>query len=103
MIRMEDWKFLRREFIHDMYLGFRLNNLRVFLMNSKEMLSKALEKLIWSMRPGRLCVLVCWNRSKVFLVTSPMNLFGRYAFCQGEIILSKIGLSLEVKTPEAIL
>ena len=56
---MEDWKFLRREFIQEMYMGFRLNNLSVFSMNSKEMLSKALEKSIWSMRPGRLCVLAC--------------------------------------------
>ena len=103
MMRIEDWKFLRREFIQEMYVGLRLNSLSVFSMNLKEMLSKTLKKSIWSMRPGRLCVLACWKRSKVFLVTSPINLFGRYAFCQGEIILSKIGLSLEVKTQEAIL
>ena len=103
MIRMEDWKFLRREFIQDIYVGLRLNKLSVFSMNLKEILSKALEKSIWSMRPGRLCVLACWKRSKVFLVMSPINLFGKYAFCQGEIILSRMGLSREVKTPEAIL
>ena len=57
--------------------GFRLNNLRVFSMNSKDMLSKALEKSICSMRPGRLLDFACWKRSKVFLVMSPMNLFGR--------------------------
>ena len=50
-IMMDDWKFLSRVLIHEMYLGFRLNSLRVFSMNSKEMLSKALEKSIWSMRP----------------------------------------------------
>ena len=58
-IRMEDWKFLRREFIHEMYVGLRLNKFRVFSMNTKEMLSKALEKSICSMIPGRLCVLAC--------------------------------------------
>ena len=58
-MRIEDWKFLRREFIQEMYVGLRLNSLSVFSMNSKEMLSKALEKSIWSMRPGRLCVLAC--------------------------------------------
>merc|ERR1711954_398360 len=99
---MEDWKFLRRKFIQEMYVGLILNSLSVFSMKSKEMLSKALKKSIWSMRPGRLCVLACWKRSKVFLVTSPINIFGRYAFCQGDMILSKMGLSLEVKTPEAI-
>ena len=54
LIRMEDWKFLRREFIQEMYVGLRLNNLSVFSMNLKKMLSKALEKSICSMRPGRL-------------------------------------------------
>ena len=49
----------RREFIHEMYVGLRLNNFKVFSMNSKEMLSKALEKSICSMIPGRLCVLAC--------------------------------------------
>merc|ERR1712112_704200 len=43
---MDDWKFLRRVLIHEIYLGFKLNNLRVFSMNSKDMLSKALEKSI---------------------------------------------------------
>ena len=43
--------FLRRVFIQEMYVGLRLNNLSVFSMNSKEILSKALEKSIWSLRP----------------------------------------------------
>ena len=86
-----------------MYVGLRLNSLSVFSMNANEMLSNALEKSICSMRPGRLFVLACWKRSKVFLVTSPMNRFGRYAFCHGEMILSRIGFSLAVRTPEVIL
>jgi len=51
-MRIEDWKFFRREFIQEMYVGLRLNSLSVFSMNSKEMLSKALEKSIWSTRLG---------------------------------------------------
>merc|ERR1711954_165691 len=46
-------------FIHEMYVGLRLNNFRVFSINSKDMLLKALEKSICSMNPGRLCVLAC--------------------------------------------
>ena len=76
-IIMDDWKFLRRVLIHEIYFGFKLNNLRVFSMNSKDMLSKALEKSICSIRPGRLLDFACWKRSKVFLVMSPMNLFGK--------------------------
>ena len=72
-------------------------------MNSKEMLSKALLKSICSMIPGKLCALALANRSKVFLVTSPMYLCGRYAFCHGEINLSRIGFSLFVSVPEMIL
>ena len=59
LIRMEDWKFLRRELIQWMYLGLRPKNFRVFSMNLKEMLSKALEKSICSMSPGRLLFLAC--------------------------------------------
>ena len=57
--------------------GAKTKNLRVFSMNLKEMLSKAFEKSICSMRPGRLFFLACWNMSKVFLVISPMYLSGR--------------------------
>ena len=103
LMRMDDWKFLRRVFIQDMYVGLRLKSLSVFSMNANEMLSNALEKSICSMRPGRLFAFACWKRSKVFLVTSPMNRFGRYAFCHGEMILSRIGFSLAVRTPEVIL
>ena len=84
-------------------MGLRLNNLRVFSINSEDSLSKTLKKSICNMTHGRLFVLACWNRSKVFLVTSPINLFGRYAFYKGEMILSRMGLSLTVKTPDAIL
>ena len=103
LMRMEDWKFLRRELIQWMYLGLRLNNLSVFSINSKEMLSNALEKSICSMSPGRLLSFACWKRSNVFLVMSPMYLPGRYAFCQGCISLSRRGFSLWVRTPDAIL
>ena len=60
-----------------MYVGLRLKSFRVFSMNENDMLSKALEKSICSMIPGMLFVLACWKRSKVFLVTSPINLLGR--------------------------
>ena len=58
-IRIEDWKFFRREFIQWMYLGLMPKNLRVFSMNLKEMLSKAFEKSICSMSPGRLLFMAC--------------------------------------------
>ena len=58
-IKIEDWKFLRRALIQWMNFGFKLNHFRVFSMNSKDMLSKALEKSIWSIRPGRLLSLAC--------------------------------------------
>ena len=74
---MEDWKFLRREFIHEMYVGLRLNNFRVFSMNSKEMLSKALEKSTKSSNPGKLFCLACAKISYVVLVTSAMYLPGK--------------------------
>ena len=76
-IRMEDWKFFSRKFIQWMYLVLRPKNFRVFSMNLKEMLSKALEKSICSISPGRLLFFECWNMSKVFLLTSPMYLSGR--------------------------
>ena len=38
----------------------------------------------------------------MFLVTSPMYLSGRYAFCQGFMMLSKMGFNLLVRTPDAI-
>ena len=62
--------------------GALLKNLREFSMNLKDILSKAVEKSICSIRPGRLLFFACWNISKVFLVTSPMYLSGRGAFCQ---------------------
>ena len=84
-------------------MGLGFNILSVFSINSNDMLSKAFEKSICSMTPGRLLIFACWKKSKVFRVTSPMNLFERYAFCQGQMILSRMGLSLAVRTPEAIL
>ena len=54
-----DWKFFRSVLIHVMNLGLKLKSLNVFSINSKAMLSKALEKSIWSMIPGKLCVLAC--------------------------------------------
>ena len=38
-MRMEDWKFLRREFIQWMYFGENPKVFRVFSMNLKDMLS----------------------------------------------------------------
>ena len=64
-------------------MGLRSNSFREFSMNEKDMLSKALEKSICSMIPGMLFVLACWKRSKVFLVTSPMNLFSKISFLPG--------------------
>ena len=58
LIRIEDWKFLRRESIQCINLGLRLNHFRVFSMDSNEMLSKALEKCICSISPGRSYVFV---------------------------------------------
>ena len=58
-------------------LGAEVKNLRVFSMNLNEMLSKAFEKSICSISPGRLLFFACWNMSKVFLVTLPMYLSGR--------------------------
>ena len=83
-------------------MGLRLNSLSVFSMNSKEMLSKALEKSIWSMRPGRLCFGVLKEIKGVSSHISNKPIW-EVGFLPGEIILSKIGLSLEVETPEAIL
>ena len=53
-MRMEDWKFLRREFIQWIYFWENPKFFRVFSMNLKDMLSKALEKSICSIWPGRL-------------------------------------------------
>ena len=58
-IRIEDWKFFRREFIQWMYLELRPKNFRVFSINLNEMLSKAFEKSICSISPGRLLFFAC--------------------------------------------
>ena len=59
LISIEDWKFFRRALIQCINLGFRLNHFRVLSMNSNEMLSKAFEKSICNIRPGRLLSLAC--------------------------------------------
>ena len=62
-MRMEDLKFLRGEFIQWIYFWDNPKIFRVFSMNLKDMLSKALEKSICSIRPGRLLFFADWKRS----------------------------------------
>ena len=59
LMSIEDWKFLSRALIQCINLGFRLNHFKVLSINSNEMLSKALEKSICNIRPGRLLSLAC--------------------------------------------
>ena len=77
--------------------------LRVFSMNLKLILSKALEKSTRRSMPGRLLAVAEAKMSQVDLVTSAIYLPGRYAFCQLLIILSRIGFSLFVIIPDIIL
>ena len=103
LIKIDDWKLSSSVFIQQMSFWLKLNILRAFSMYSKEMLSKAFEKSIWSIRPGRLSVLALEKRSKVFLVMSPMYLSCKYAFCQGCMSLLSMGLRRLVIVPEIIL
>ena len=57
-------KFLRREFIQWMYLGVRPNIFRLFSINLKDIQSKAFEKSICNMRPGRLLLFGCLEKVK---------------------------------------
>ena len=90
-------------FIQLMVVWLKLNILRAFSMCSKDMLSKAFEKSIWSISPGMFSVLALEKRSKVFLVISPMYLSCRYAFCQGCMSLLSMGLRRLVIVPDMIL
>ena len=72
-----DSKFFNRVVIQSMVSWLKLNNFRVFCINSNEIESKAFEKSICIIIPGIFDAFALEKRSKVFLVTSPMYLFGR--------------------------